>query len=96
MATAEEEGLDGQVKCGWKSFLQWRSPLIDGRKQWYCRFCSETNVWTRSKCRRCQTNTPSVLQGKHKQAVSKKGGRSWSESSSSGECEDRVLAHKAQ
>ena len=43
-----------------------------------------------------KTNIPSVLQGKHKQVVSNKGGRSWSELPSSGECEDTVLAHKAQ
>ena len=58
---------------------------IDGRMEWYCRFCSETNVWTRSMCRRYQTSIPSVLQGKYKQAVSTKVRRSWSESSSSGE-----------
>ena len=68
---------------------------IDGGKEWYCRFCLETNVWTRSKCQ-SQTNIPSVLQGKHKQSVSNKGGRSWSELSSAGECEEEVLAHKTQ
>ena len=53
----------------------------------------ETNVWTRSKCRRCQTNITPVLQGKHVQAVSTKSGSSWSESSSPGEGEDKVLDH---
>ena len=52
-------------------------------------------MWTRSKCRRCQTHIPFVLQGKYKEAVSTKAGRSSSESSSSGECEDKVLAHQA-
>ena len=58
-----------------------KAVTIDGRKDWYCRFCSETNVWTRSKRRRCQTNILSVLQGTHMQGVSTKSGRSWSESS---------------
>ena len=35
---------------------------VDGRQEWYCRYCSETNVWTRSKCRRCQTKIPAALQ----------------------------------
>ena len=47
------------------------SPLTV-RKEWYCCFCSKTNVWTRSKRRRCETNISSVLQGKYKQAVSTK------------------------
>ena len=42
----------------------------------------------------CQTGIPSVLQGEHMQAVSTKSGRSWSESSSSGDGE--VLACKAR
>ena len=73
-----------------------KAVTIDDRKEWYCLFCSDTHVWTRSKCRRCQTQIPSVVQGRHKQAVSNKGGRSWSEWSSSGECEDKVLAQKTQ
>ena len=52
-------------------------------------------MWTRSKCRWRQTNIPSVLQGKYKQTVSTKAGRSSSDSSSSGECEDKDLVHKA-
>ena len=36
------------------------------------------------------------VQGKHRQAVSTESCRSGSESSSSGECEDEVLAYKAQ
>ena len=42
---------------------------IDGRTEWHCLFCSVTNVWTRSKTRRCKTGIPSVLQGKQLQAV---------------------------
>ena len=94
MGNAEEEGLDGRSRADKKELLA-KAATIDGRKEWNCRFCWETNVWKRSICRRCQRNFPSVLQGKHKQAVSNRGGRSWSESSSSSEREDKVLAHKA-
>ena len=41
-----------------------------------------------------QTNIPSVLQGKHKHAVSSKAGRSSWDWSSSGGCEAKVLAHE--
>ena len=75
--------MAGQVR---KEELLAKADTFDGRKEWCCRFCSETNVWTRSKCR------PSVLQGV--QAVSTQVGRSWSESSSSSDCDDKVLAHK--
>ena len=53
-------------------------------------------MWTRSKCRRCQTDIPSVLQGKSKQADLTKAGAKSSDSFSSGECEDKVLAHKSR
>ena len=65
--------MAGQVRI---EELLAKAVTIDGRKEWYCRFCSETNVWTRSKCRSCQTNIPSVLHGRHQQAVSTKAGRS--------------------
>ena len=42
---------------------------IDGRKEWTCKFCSETNVWTRERCKSCGNNIPMGLQGKHKEAV---------------------------
>ena len=29
--------------------------IIDGKKEWTCKFCSETNVWTRWRCRCCGT-----------------------------------------
>ena len=41
----------------------------DGRKEWICKFCSETNVWTSWRCRRCFSNIPAGLRGKHKEAV---------------------------
>ena len=31
---------------------------IDGRKEWRCKFCSETSVWTRWRCRRCYSTIP--------------------------------------
>ena len=61
----------------WKEELLAKAVAMDGRKQRYCRTCSAT----RSKCRRCQTDT-------HASCVDK--GRSWSESSSS-DGEDQVL-----
>ena len=69
----------------------------DGLKEWYCRFCLETHVWWTSRSvGGVQQTFRQFLQGESKQAVSTKIGESWSESSSSGECEDKVLAHKAQ
>ena len=83
-SNSKGEGWQTQKKRGWMAWqvrmeeLHAKAVTIDGRKEWSCRFCSETNVWTRSKCRRCQTNVPSVLQGKYKQAVSiKAGGSGW-------------------
>ena len=60
---------------------------IDGRKERICKFCSETNVWTRWRCRRRGNNILTGLQGKHKQAVYAKneGWCSGSSSSSGGE-----------
>ena len=49
-----------------------KAVVIDGRKEWCCCSCSETNFWTRSKCRRCKADIPSVPQAKHMQAVSSK------------------------
>ena len=82
--------MAGQVR---KDELLARATVI-GRKEWYCRFCSEANVWTRSKCRRCKTDIPSVFQGKHMQAVSSKICCIWS-ASSSGDGEDQMLVYKA-
>ena len=54
---------------------------IDGRNEWICKFCSETNVWTRWRCRRCYSNIPTGLREKCRQAISAKTGR-WSTESS--------------
>ena len=86
----EEERLDSsQVRM---EELLAKTVTNDGRKECYCQlFCSEMKVGTRSKCLRCQTGVPSVLQSEHMQAV-----RSWSESCSSGDGEVEVLAYMAQ
>ena len=54
----------------------------DGWEEWMCKFSSETNVWTRWRCRRCYSNVPAGLQGKHKQALFAKN-KEWSSGSSS-------------
>ena len=62
---------------------------IDGRKEWTCKFCSESNVWTRWRCRRCHSDIPAALRGKHRQAVAARS-REWSMgSTTSSEEEDR-------
>ena len=68
---AEKEFMTSQVR---KDELLAKAVVIDGRKEWCCRFCSETNVWTGAKCRRCITDIPSGLHGKHLQAVSARNG----------------------
>ena len=69
---------------------------IDGRKEWTCKFFSESNVWTRWRCRRCYKNIPAELHGEYRQAVAAKSGE-WStgSSASSGE-EDRRLRSSEQ
>ena len=68
--------------------------VIDCGREWYCRLCSETNVWSRAKCRRCKTDIPAGLHGKHLQAVSTRNARSWS-ATSSGDGADHMLAYQA-
>ena len=62
---------------------------IDGRKEWTCKFCSESNVSTRWRCRRRYHDIPAGLRGKYRQAIAASTGE-WStgSSTSSGE-EDR-------
>ena len=62
---------------------------IDGRKEWICKFCSETNVGTQWRVRRCFSNIPAGLQGPHKQAIFAKNKDGISGSSSSGGKEER-------
>ena len=81
MANAEKKGwLCGQPRA--ETILA-EALTKDGQKEWVCRFCTETNVWARWRCRKCFSSIPSVLQGKCRQAVSAKGGRCSSGSSSS-------------
>ena len=70
---------------------------IDGRKEWTCRFCSESNVWTRWRCNRCYHNIPASLYGKYKQAIAAKSG-DWStgSSGSSGEEERKSRSLEAE
>ena len=62
------------ARCGRTSFCLKLSSLMAG-KEWYCRLCSETNVWSRAKCERRKT-TPAGLHGKQ-QVVSTRNARSW-------------------
>ena len=50
---------------------------VDDQKEWQCKFCS------RWRCRRCFSNIPAGLQGKHQKAVSAKNKELYSGSSSS-------------
>ena len=62
---------------------------IDGRKEWTCKFCSESNVWTRWRCRRFCNDIPEGFRGKYRRAVpARTGDRSTGSSISFGE-EDR-------
>ena len=70
---------------------------IDGRKEWTCKFCPESNVWPRWRCRRCCTNIPEWLYGKQKkQAVAAKGEWSTGSSGWSGEEERKGRSLEAE
>ena len=62
---------------------------IDGRKEWMCKFCSESTVWTRWRCRHCYHDIRAGLRGKYRKAIAART-EDWStgSSTSSGE-EDR-------
>ena len=47
---------------------------IDGRKEWTCKFCSESNVCTRWRCRRCYHDIPAGVRGKCRQAIAARTG----------------------
>ena len=87
------EGWRTQIRNGWIPGQMCAEKIladavtIDGRREWSCKSCSETNVWTRWRCCWCHTNIPSGLQRKYGQAVSAKAGvySSGSSSSSGGE-----------
>ena len=42
---------------------------IDWRKEWTCKYGSESDVWTRWRCRRCHHDIPAFLRGKYRQAI---------------------------
>ena len=79
-----------------KDKLSAKAVVIAGLKKWYCRFCPETNVWSRAKCRSCKTDIPSGLHGKHLQAAYTRNGRSWWASSSPGDGEHLKSKRKNQ
>ena len=72
--------VSGQVRAG---RVLADTITIDGRKEWTCKFCSGTNVWTQWRCRRCGNNIPKGPRGKHKQAMYAKNKEWYSGSSSS-------------
>ena len=52
-----------------------KAVIIDGWKEWYCWYCSETNVWTRSKFEGARQtfqlkNQRSIMQEDYKESVS--------------------------
>ena len=61
----------------------------DVRKDGTCKFCSESNVWTRWRCRRCYHDIPAGLRGKHRQAIAGRTGEWSAVSSTSSQEEDR-------
>ena len=63
---------------------------IDGRKERTCKFCSESNVWTRWLCRRYH-HIPAGLRGKYRQAVAARNGE-WSKGSSTSSGEEDTRA----
>ena len=53
--TAKEKGFVAAVR---QDELLAKAVSTDGSKEWHCRFCSEANVETRAKRRRCKTDIP--------------------------------------
>ena len=66
----ESDGFQTQKKKFWVSGqvraerILAEAITIDGRKEWTCKFCSESNVMTRWRCRRCYNNITAGLHGK--------------------------------
>ena len=61
--------------------------MIDGGKEWICKICSESNVWTRWRCRRCYNNIRAGLREKYRQAIAARTCE-WSDGSSSSSGEE--------
>ena len=78
--------MSGQVRA---EKVLTETVAFDGGKYWICKLCSEINVWTRWRCRRCRAIIPSrMCKGSTvRQTVVAKAGTSSSETSSSS---DRV------
>ena len=74
------DGLQAQKRSSWilgkerAERVLANAISIDGRKEWMCKFCSESNVWTRWRCRRCCHNILATLYGKYRQAVAATSG----------------------
>ena len=62
---------------------------IDGRQESTRKFWSESNVWTRSRCRRCYHDIPAGLRGKYRQAIARRTGEWSAMPSTSSREEDR-------
>ena len=97
----ESDGFQTQKNKSWVSGQvraeRVLAEVIDGRKEWTCKFCSESNVWTRWRCRRCYHNIPASLCGKYKQTIAaKSGGWSAGSSGSSGEDERKARSLEAE
>ena len=92
----EKRVLGSRARSDPKECWQMRS-RPDGRKEWTCKFCSESNVWTRWRCRRCYSKIPAGFQGKYRQAVAAKAGE-WStgSSTSSGDEDTKAQSLKAE
>ena len=54
-----------------------------------CKFCSESNVQTRWRCRRCYHDIPAGLRGKYRQPIAARTGEWSTDSSTSSGAEDR-------
>ena len=50
-------------KSGWWISVKERAERVLA-SEWMCKFCSESKVWTRWRCRRCYHDIPAGLRGK--------------------------------
>ena len=85
--------MSGQVR---QEELLAKAVVIEARRDWHCRFGSETNVWSRCKIRRCKTDIPAGVHATNLQALSARNVSSCLASSSSCDGEDQVLAVNVQ
>ena len=86
------DGFQAQKRGSWIPGKEWAKESwqmrsqVTAERRWPCKFCLESNVWMRWRCRRFYSDIPAELQGKYRQAVAAKSGE-WSagSSTSSGE-----------